>query len=192
MFRDLKPENVLVDMEGHLRVADFGFAKRMLPGAKCFTMCGSAEYMAPEIVVQAGHGCAADWWALGVITYELKCGKTPFVTGSEYETYAKISEGTFKIPRDPEFTDADTAFIKALLQKDPAQRLGPGQAFTSHAFFEQVKVNWESLRQREIDPKFRPESKPVDDFLPPDIKDAFAKPDEGENSDWRDFVMVVV
>ena len=75
---DLKPENLLIDTKGYLKITDFGFAKKLAPGSKTYTLCGTPEYLAPEVILQQGHDRAADWWTLGVLIYELVAGMPPF------------------------------------------------------------------------------------------------------------------
>ena len=94
VYRDLKPENLVLDRKGVLKLVDFGMAK--IVNGKTFTMCGTPEYMAPEIIRGTGHDRAVDWWALGVLIYELRCGITPFVPdtgdmGSHLAIYKRVA-----------------------------------------------------------------------------------------------------
>ncbi|KAF2431023.1 Pkinase-domain-containing protein [Tothia fuscella] len=76
-YRDLKPENILIDADGHLKLVDFGFAKK-IDNRETYTLCGTPEYLAPEVIRNTGHGCAVDWWAFGILVYEFLVGQPPF------------------------------------------------------------------------------------------------------------------
>lgn len=81
---DLKPENLLIDTNGYLKITDFGFAKKLSPGSKTYTLCGTPEYLAPEVILQQGHNSAADWWTLGILIFELVGGMPPFYDKDRY------------------------------------------------------------------------------------------------------------
>ncbi|CAD0106316.1 unnamed protein product [Aureobasidium uvarum] len=90
-YRDLKPENILIDAEGHLKLVDFGFAKKV-ENRETYTLCGTPEYLAPEVIRNTGHGLAVDWWALGILIYEFLVGQPPFWDQNPmkiYEQYAR-------------------------------------------------------------------------------------------------------
>ena len=94
---DLKPENVLVDKEGYIKICDFGFAKKLVAD-RTFTLCGTPEYIAPEIIANVGHGLAADWWSFGVFTFELLTGTPPFVDDDPMKLYKMILRGHYNWP----------------------------------------------------------------------------------------------
>ena len=95
-YRDLKPENLLIASDGHLKITDFGFAKKIVD--RSFTLCGTPEYLAPEIIMSSGHNHGVDWWALGVLVFEMLAGYPPFYDTNTYEIYRKITIGYFDYP----------------------------------------------------------------------------------------------
>ena len=122
VYRDLKPENILLDSEGHLKLADFGFAKKV--ATKTYTLCGTPEYLAPEVILSRGHDTCCDWWTLGVIIYEFLSGCPPFYDDNQYRVYEKILSAKIEWPRYFDSTAKD--LIKKLLVTDPTKRLGSG------------------------------------------------------------------
>jgi len=159
IYRDLKPENVLIDASGHIRLTDFGLSKEGISnssaGAKSF--CGTQEYIAPEILKRQGHGRAVDWWSLGALLYEMLAGLPPFYTQNRDILFENICNSELSYP--PSISPNAKGVLRGLLTKDPKKRLGsgPGDAedIQRHAFF--TSIDWEKLLRGEIAPPWKPQ-----------------------------------
>ncbi|MCJ1393372.1 serine/threonine protein kinase, AGC [Xylographa bjoerkii] len=148
-YRDLKPENILIDSEGHLKLVDFGFAKK-IGDTQTYTLCGTPEYLAPEVIKNTGHGTAVDWWAFGILIYEFLVGQPPFWDQNPLKIYSKIVEGNIPYPNgmSPEARD----LISSLCTVNPSNRLGNisggSQRVKAHPFFR--GIDWEAMYYRRM------------------------------------------
>ena len=124
IHRDIKPENLLLDVKGDLKIADFGWSVHA-PSLRRATMCGTLDYLPPEMVAGETHDENVDIWSLGVLCYEFLCGKPPFETASHQDTYQRIINIDLKFP--PHVSAGAQDLIRKLLQKKPANRLALDQ-----------------------------------------------------------------
>ncbi|CAF0847862.1 unnamed protein product [Rotaria sp. Silwood1] len=154
LYRDLKPENIILDSEGHIRLVDFGFAKETKE--RTFTLCGTVDYLAPEVIQNRGHHKASDWWALGILIYEMLAGYPPFYDNDQFVTYQKILSGKIEFPRH--FDYAAKQVLRKLLNVDQSQRLGSAKNGGDEIKREQwfVSVSWTDLYNRKIEPPIKP------------------------------------
>ncbi|XP_019762437.2 atypical protein kinase C [Dendroctonus ponderosae] len=167
IYRDLKLDNVLLDHEGHIKLTDYGMCKEGIrPGDTTSTFCGTPNYIAPEILRGEDYGFSVDWWALGVLLYEMLAGKSPFDIAGASENpdqntedylFQVILEKTIRIPRSLSVKAANV--LKGFLNKNPADRLGcySTESFvdiTGHQFFK--SIDWDLLEQKQVPPPYKP------------------------------------
>lgn len=136
IYRDLKPENVMVDEEGYLKLIDFGTAKIVY--GRTYTIVGTPQYMAPEVIIGKGYGAASDYWSLGIMLYEFIYGAVPFGEEDEdpYVVYEQVLEHRIKFPNMQEYNPHSKQLIEQLLSKNPAMRIGGSfENIKNHAWF---------------------------------------------------------
>ena len=153
IFRDLKPDNVVLDKDGHCKLTDFGLSKEGVNENQfAQSFCGSIAYLAPEMLKKKGHGKAVDWYLLGVLFYEMLIGITPYFTGRKEDIFHNIEYGELKIPN---FVSPEAAeILRRLLERDPSKRLGgsikDAQEIKEHPYFKDV--DWDKVYNKQIKP----------------------------------------
>jgi len=154
IYRDLKPDNVVLDNDGHALLTDFGLSKEGVlevnKGAKSF--CGSIAYLAPEMLRRVGHGKSVDWYLLGVLLYEMLVGTPPYFSGNKEELFHNIINGPLKLPRSIS-TEAKNLMV-SLLNRNPTRRLGAGPdgatEIMAHPFF--ATIDWQAVLLKKTNP----------------------------------------
>lgn len=154
VHRDIKPENILVDTNGYIKVCDFGFCK--VVKKKTWTLCGTPEYLAPEVIMSKGYSFPVDWWAVGVLVFEMEAGHPPFFASDPNKLYEKVLEGHYKCTDS--MNSECKSIIKGFLQVDPTKRLGSLKGgvydIKSHPWFN--SINWQSILQQKEQAPFVP------------------------------------
>ncbi|XP_070493425.1 RAC serine/threonine-protein kinase-like [Chironomus tepperi] len=158
IYRDLKLENLLLDKDGHIKIADFGLCKEDITyGRTTKTFCGTPEYLAPEVLEDNDYGRAVDWWGTGVVMYEMICGRLPFYNRDHDVLFTLIMVEDVKFPRN--ISSDARSLLTGFLEKNPQKRLGGGpddvREIMAHPFF--ANINWADLVNKKIVPPFKPQ-----------------------------------
>jgi RAC serine/threonine-protein kinase len=157
IYRDLKPENLLLTGDGHICMTDFGISKEGLDckDSRTATFCGTPEYLAPEVLEGKGYGKEVDWWSFGTLMFEMFTGLPPFYSEDVQLMYSKIMNAKLKFPSN---IPADAvSLIEGLLERSPAKRLADPDAIKAHPYF--ATIDWDKLAAKELTPPYIPNIK---------------------------------
>jgi tRNA A-37 threonylcarbamoyl transferase component Bud32 len=157
VYRDIKPDNILIDEDGYLKLADFGMSKMLKDQEKAFSLCGTPEYFAPEIITREGHNKSADWWSYGILLYEMLYGIPPFYSKNTEKMFELITKAKLKFPQKIEVSDDAKDLIKKLLVKNQDLRLGCEGGFEEikkHSFFK--GFDFKALEEKKLEAPFIP------------------------------------
>lgn len=154
IYRDLKPENILIDRYGHIKITDFGFAKEV--AFYTWTLCGTPDYIAPEVITAKPYNKSVDWWSLGILIFEMLTGYTPFYDKQPIKTYEKILQSKVHYP--PFLEPASVDLLTKLITPDLTRRLGNlqngAQDIKDHVWFQEVV--WDKLYAKDIVTPYEP------------------------------------
>lgn len=188
VYRDLKPENILLMSDGYLKLTDFGFAKVI--EHRTYTLCGTPEYIAPEVLLNKGHGKPVDWWTLGILIYEMIVGYPPFVDEDPMGIYQKILSGKIVFPKL--FDKNAKGLVKKLLTADLGKRYGNLKNgvgdIKSHKWFKDV--NWQDLIDKKHTAPFKPkvasesDTSNFDDYPDSDEQPPTVNPSQDPFANW--------
>lgn len=160
IYRDLKPENCVLDKDGHACMTDFGLAKTNVQGATAQTFCGTPEYLAPEFLIGGGHGKAVDWWSLGVLLFEMLCGLPPFYSENVTEMYELILKKPLEF--EDHVSPAARDLLTKLLDRNPETRMQNVDVFKAHPFF--ADLDWVALYAKKLPTPFKPDQNAISNF----------------------------
>jgi len=182
IYRDMKPENILVCDDGHLKLTDFGLAKMGITamyggdgGDVTKSLVGTPEYLAPEILSNQPYGKAADWWTVGILMFEVMVGKTPFIAQgiNRAEMFRRIQSGRFDFPSSVQLPGEARDLVTSLVVSDPAKRLGTSnpQDIKDHPFFTKfLKVSFNDLEAKKVIPPWRPQNIEISNNVASSVK----------------------